>query len=627
MEKIMKLTLVLAFVSSLFFIGCSDKKNDEPQPEKQDRFEVLKNYLPNQNLDLNDILTDWNTTAENVYNTMMDADPSNDFYIIDIRSADDYEEGHIEWAVNSTLGGILDKAQDAGGKPIIVVCYSGQSAGHGVAALRLSGYTNAKVMLWGMCSWNAETSGSWNSNTGDDGITSANWMLPYDIKENSAHAAPELMYDATATGAQVLEAQVAKLLEGGFKGILGTEVLGNPLGYFTNNYWALEDVEKYGNIKEAYRIQPLTLENNEYLNLDASAEVVTYCWTGQTSSVITAYLTVLGYNAYSLKFGVNSLIYSNLEGHKWSEDLIMNYPLVKSQTENRFEVLKTYLINQNLDLNDVLTDWITTAENVYNTMMDADPSNDYYIIDIRSADDYTGGHIEWAVNSTLGGILDEAHNADGKPIIVVCYSGQSAGHGVVALRLSGYTNAKVMKWGMCSWNAETAGSWNSNTADAAIGNANWMLPYDIKENTTHTAPSLMYDVAAGGNEILEAQVAKLLEGGFKGVSGVDVLGNPDGYFTNNYWAFSDVEQYGNIKDAYRIQPLTLENNEYLNLDAGSDVVTYCWTGQTSSVITAYLTVLGYNAKSLKFGANSLIHSNLESHDWNDSQIMGYPLSQ
>ena len=625
MKKIMKLTLVFAFVSSLFFMGCSDKKNDEPQPEKQDRFEILKNYLTNQNLDLNDILTDWITTAENVHNTMIDTDPSNDYFIIDIRSADDYEEGHIEGAVHSTLGGILEKAQDASGKPIIVVCYSGQSAGHGVVALRMSGYTNAKVMMWGMCSWNAETAGSWNSNTGDDGIGSSNWMFPYNINDNTTHAAPQLMYDATAGGADVLEAQIAKLLEGGFKGIIGTEVLGNPLGYFTNNYWALADVEQYGNINNAYRINPLTLADDEYFNLDPNADIVTYCWTGQTSSMITAYLNVLGYNAYSLKFGVNSLIYSKLEAHKWSAAQIMGYPLVKSQTEDRFEVLKTYLINQNLDLNDILTDWITTAENVYNTMMDADPSNDYYIIDIRQPDDYEDGHIEWAVNSTLGGILISAQDAGGKPIIVVCYSGQSAGHGVVALRLSGYTNAKVMKWGMCSWNAETSGSWNSNTGDAAFGNANWMLPYDIKENTTYTAPSLFYDVAAGGAEVLEAQVAKLLEGGFKGVSGVDVLADPTGYFTNNYWALADVEQYGNIKDAYRISPLTLENGEYLNIDAGADVVTYCWTGQTSSLITAYLTVLGYNAKSLKFGANSLIYSNLESHDWNDTQIMDYPL--
>ena len=625
MKKIMKLTLVFAFVLSLFFMGCSDKKNDEPQPEQKDRFEVLKNYLTNQNLDLNDILTDWITPAENVYNTMMDTDPSNDYFIIDIRSVDDYEEGHIEWAVNSTLGGILEKAQDASGKPIIVVCYSGQSAGHGVVALRMSGYTNAKVMMWGMCSWNAETAGSWNSNTGDDGIGSSNWMFPYNINDNTTHAAPQLMYDATAGGADVLEAQIAKLLEGGFKGILGTEVLGNPLGYFTNNYWALADVEQYGNINNAYRINPLTLADDEYFNLDPNADIVTYCWTGQTSSMITAYLNVIGYNAYSLKFGVNSLIYSNLEAHNWSAAQIMNYPLVKSQTQDRFEVLKTYLINQNLDLNDILTDWITTAENVYNTMMDADPSNDYFIIDIRQPGDYEDGHIEWAVNSTLGGILVAAQDAGGKPIIVVCYSGQSAGHGVVALRLSGYTNAKVMKWGMCSWNAETSGSWNSNIGDAAFGNANWMLPYDIKENTTHTAPSLFYDLAAGGAEVLEAQVAKLLEGGFKGVSGVDVLDNPSGYFTNNYWALADVEQYGNIKDAYRISPLTLENGEYLNLDAGADVVTYCWTGQTSSLITAYLTVLGYNAKSLKFGANSLIYSNLESHDWNNTQIMDYPL--
>lgn len=328
MKKILKFTLVLTFVSSLFFLGCSDK-SDTPQPTAQDRFDVLKSYLINENLDLSDILTDWITTAENVYTTMTDADPSNDYFIIDIRSEADYTAGHIEWAVNSTLGGILEAAEyNIDNFPIIVVCYSGQSAGHGVVALRMSGYTNAKVMKWGMCSWNTETAGSWNSNIGDAAIGNANWMLPHSIKDNTTHTAPELMY-VTTEGAEVLQAQIEKLLEGGFKGVNGTDVLGNPTGYFTNLYWAIEDVEKYGNIKDAYRIQPLTLSEGDYVYLDSDAMVVTYCWSGQTSSMITAYLIVLGYDAFSLKFGVNSLIYTNLEKSKWSDAEIMDYPLAQ----------------------------------------------------------------------------------------------------------------------------------------------------------------------------------------------------------------------------------------------------------------------------------------------------------
>jgi rhodanese-related sulfurtransferase len=329
MKKIMKLALMLTFVSSLFFMGCDDKDDDNPQPDPQaeDRFEVLKTYLTNNDLDLNDILTDWITTAENVYTTMTDVDPSNDYFIIDIRTEADYTAGHIEWAMNATYAEILLAAEfNIDNLPIIVVCYTGQAAGHAVVALRLSGYTNAKVMKWGMCSWNAETAIMWPESIGDVGIGNANWNLPPVIKENTTHAAPKIMYLATE-GADVLEGQIIKLLEGGFKGVTGISVLDNPTDYFINNYWAITDVEHYGNIKDAHRIKPLTLKDAEYVYLNPDATVVTYCWTGQTSSMITAYLTVLGYDAKSLTYGTNSLIHSNLETHNWSDAQIKDYQL------------------------------------------------------------------------------------------------------------------------------------------------------------------------------------------------------------------------------------------------------------------------------------------------------------
>ena len=108
------------------------------------------------------------------------------------------------------------------------------------------------------------------------------------------------------------------MLAGGFKGINAIDVLTTPTNYFINNYWAEADVETYGHISVAYRINPLTLAGDEMRHLDPSQTVVTYCWTGQTSSIITAYLTVLGYDATSLKFGANGMIYDQLSGHKWT---------------------------------------------------------------------------------------------------------------------------------------------------------------------------------------------------------------------------------------------------------------------------------------------------------------------
>ncbi|NQT97529.1 MAG: hypothetical protein HQ562_07290 [Candidatus Marinimicrobia bacterium] len=53
---------------------------------------------------------------------------------------------------------------------------------------------------------------------------------------------------------------------------------------------------------------------------------VPYCWTGQTSALVTAWLTVLGYDAKSLKFGVNSMIYDDLaEAKKWSASMNYDY--------------------------------------------------------------------------------------------------------------------------------------------------------------------------------------------------------------------------------------------------------------------------------------------------------------
>ena len=285
------------------------------------------------------------------------------------------------------------------------------------------------------------------------------------------------------------------------------------------------------------------------------------------------------------------------------------------------ELMTTYMDANGMAITDLLDGWIIAAVDIVDVL------DDYYVMDIRSGDyhgatvadppddiiDYNNGHIEGAVLSSLGNIVTDAASAD-NPIVVVCYTGQAAGHAVMALRLSGYGDAKVLKWGMSGWNSDFD-KWSGATA--TLNHANWVAaPGAIADAQVFDLPNWETELEDGA-AILAERVA-LITSGFKGVASVDVLDAPTDYFINNYWAAADVETYGNIDSAYRINPLVLEN-----IDPNETVVTYCWTGQTSSMITAYLTLLGYDAKSLKFGANSMIYDDLQAHKWSASADYAY----
>ncbi len=278
---------------------------------------------------------------------------------------------------------------------------------------------------------------------------------------------------------------------------------------------------------------------------------------------------------------------------------------------SKFETLKTYLQDNNMDLTNMLDGWITTATDVHDNL------GNYYVMDIRSEEDYNAGHIEGAVHSSLGTIVQDAAAAD-NPIIVACYTGQTAAHAVVALRLSGYADAKVLKFGMSSWHSDFAGPWNSNIGDVADGHNNWSTT-ETPSVETYDYPSLTTDFTDGA-AILEERI-EVLTSGFNGVANTEVLANPDSYYINNFWDQETWDHYGHIVGAKRIYPLSLDNIN--NYDASKTVVTYCYTGQTSSMITAYLKVLGYDALSLKFGANGMIHSTMESHKWSPDAPAGF----
>jgi len=252
-------------------------------------------------------------------------------YIIDIRAAADYAAGHIENAVNvdpKELLTHLDGMDVSMYDEISLVCYSGQTAAWATSLLRLAGYDNVYSLKFGMCAWNADFSGSWVNNVGNSHAT----QFTADVTEKGPAGDLPVLNTGKETGEEILAARLATIFAEGFgAAAIGKGDVFNALdNYYIVNYWPEADYLDPGHIPGAMQYTPkASMGLNESLKtLPTDKQVVVYCYTGQTSANMAAYLRVIGYDALSLKFGVNGMNYDGLDGHKWSEGAIMNYEVV-----------------------------------------------------------------------------------------------------------------------------------------------------------------------------------------------------------------------------------------------------------------------------------------------------------
>lgn len=291
------------------------------------------------------------------------------------------------------------------------------------------------------------------------------------------------------------------------------------------------------------------------------------------------------------------------------------------ESVNEAQVMVEYLEANGNYANSYLPS-IITAEAVKTALA----TNSVYVIDIRAAEDYNTGHIPGAVNVGVGDIISHMENTDLSAydkVAVVCYTGQTAGFATSLLRVLGYDNVSSMKFGMCAWHEDFAGKWNSNISN--------LYATQFTKDATEKAPAgdlpKLETGKTEGIAILEARVTATLTEGFgeAKISNAAVFNNPDDYYIVNYWSETDYTHYGSIPGAIQYTPkesMAL-GTSLKTLPTDKTIVVYCWTGQTSAFLTAYLRTLGYDAKSLLFGANGMIYDNLESHKWSDAAIMGY----
>jgi rhodanese-related sulfurtransferase len=265
----------------------------------------------------------------------------------------------------------------------------------------------------------------------------------------------------------------------------------------------------------------------------------------------------------------------------------------------------------------VVTEYLGDAVNTLPAMITADAINTELltwdetmsIIDIRDSETFNAGHIKNAENVAFGDLLTyyEANNLSEKTTVaIVCFSGQTASYGASLLRMLGYTNVKALKWGMSSWNEATSGSWSSNILNTK---AALMVTETGTKNTAGDMPELATGKTTGV-DILRARVEETLAAGFSAATITNAVAfeNSATNYTVNYWSEAHYN-IGHIPGAVQYTPgssLTYAT-ELTTLPIDQTVVVYCYTGQTSAFVTAYLRTLGYEAKTLMYGANGMMY--------------------
>jgi LPXTG-motif cell wall-anchored protein len=247
-----------------------------------------------------------NIKAADLYDILNDGDTSNDPFIIDARSPEDYALGHIPGAVNigAKAAFTADKlAMIPEDQDVVVYCYTGQTSSQMAPALNMLGYS-AKSMLFGFPAWAMV-----------EGVSVAPFDLTVDGNDymvSTEAAAAEGSYDVPAALDSTVAGAAAAYFSNGTKNIPANALFENLNDGDASNDPYIIDVraaEDYalGHIPGAVNMSAKELFTAANLaTIPADQPVVVGCYTGQTASQVTSALNMLGYDASNLKFGFAS---------------------------------------------------------------------------------------------------------------------------------------------------------------------------------------------------------------------------------------------------------------------------------------------------------------------------------
>jgi len=237
-----------------------------------------------------------------------------DMLILDIRRADAYAAGHIKGAVNVPWGPAIAKSIDfiPTDKPVMVYCYTGQTANQANALLNFIG-ADAKSVKFG---WNLGIS---KVEGVDDVVTTEATQFPGKTGIDVNPVLREVFVDYFENLADVSGTMYASniISEENVKKIVDAE---DDTVYILSI--RQEEAYNEGHVPGAELISWGDGMQQNFSSLPANKKIIVYCYTGQTAGQTVGGLRVLGYDAVSMKGGMGT---PSNEPQGWSNQ---GYPVV-----------------------------------------------------------------------------------------------------------------------------------------------------------------------------------------------------------------------------------------------------------------------------------------------------------
>ena len=217
-------------------------------------------------------------------------------YIVSLRKAEDYAKGHIPGAVNVKFSELTSLPKD---KEIVVYCYTGQSASFAAAVLGVQGY-DVTNLLHGMSAWSNDP--DVYKKRFDPATSQGNFEIEKTPNTGGSFAMPELENTTSTNADDIIKAAAATVTP---KYITAKDLNMKIAESEDMTIVSVRAAADYaaGHIPGAINIGLSSLADN-LDKIDPDAPVYVYCYTGHSAAQATALLQMLGYDAYSLSFGM-----------------------------------------------------------------------------------------------------------------------------------------------------------------------------------------------------------------------------------------------------------------------------------------------------------------------------------
>jgi rhodanese-related sulfurtransferase len=334
---------------------------------------------------------------------------------IDVRSQAEWDkDGYIEGATLIQLPDFmnsLDQLPEDTSTPILIYCGSGHRGAIAMVALRLLGYTDVTNLGGGLGAWKAAS------------LPVAGWI------------------NWTATWTDFLTN-----LPAGFYTIsaadLNTAMVENPP--FLLDVREAAEIEASGFIAGAVAIPVREVLANLDKLPAQDQPVVIYCGSGHRGAMVMAALRFLGWtDVRNLNGGTGAWLKAEfaLEAGVPAAAVAGTAP----------EVDATMLRDLNNFLANLPDGYYTVKPADLNTELagGATPT----MIDVRSAEDFTAGHIDGTVNIAINAFLADQTLLPAKdaPVVVLCQGGHRGALALMALRMLGWTDVRNLSGGINGW--------------------------------------------------------------------------------------------------------------------------------------------------------------------------------